>query len=106
VAGARSVTGEIALIWRDVHPYEGGVVLLTLDPDDPRDQSTFEVRGPLADRLAEALEEGMRVRVDCRAETVEVVNVENGETSDERRAVVVDVVVLEPTPGARPPGAA
>ena len=37
----------------------------------------------------------MRVRVDCRAETIEVVNVENGETSDEDRAVVVDVVVLD-----------
>jgi len=95
VARERSVTGRISLLWRDVHPYEGPVLLLTLDPDDPRDQSTFEVRGPLADRLGEgALDEGMRVRVDCRSETVELVNVENGETSDEERAVVVDVVVL------------
>jgi hypothetical protein len=95
VAAERSVTGAISLLWRDVDPYAGPVVLLSLDPDDPGDQSTFEVRGALADRLGEgALEEGMRVRVDCRSETVEVVNLENGETSDEERAVVVDVVVL------------
>src|SRR5262245_47583906 len=74
VARERSVTGLISLLWRDVDPYEGPVVLLTLDADDPRDQSTFEVRGALAGRLGEgALQEGMRVRVDCRSETVEVV---------------------------------
>ena len=96
MAAAHSVTGEISLLWRDVHPYEGDVLLLSLDVDDPSDQNTFEVRGPLVARLGDALEEGMRVRVDCRAETVEVVNVENGETSDALRAVVLDVVVLSP----------
>jgi len=41
------------------------------------------------------VEEGMRVRVECRRETIEVINVENGETSDEDRALVVDVVVVD-----------
>lgn len=91
----RSITGEVSLLWQDVDPYAGDVILMTLDPDEPLQMDTFEIRGDLALRLKDgALEEGMRVRVDCRAETVEVVNLETGETSDEDRAVVVDVVVL------------
>jgi hypothetical protein len=92
-----SITGEISLLWRDVHPYEGDVILMSLDTDEPVRLNTFEIRGELAMRLKDgALEEGMRVRVDCRAETIEVVNLETGETSDETSAVVVDVVVLGP----------
>lgn len=92
-----SITGEVTLLWEEVDPYEGRVILITLDTDEPMRLDTFEIRGEVAGRLpAGALAEGMRVRVDCRAETVEVVNVENGETSDEARAVVVDVVVLRP----------
>ena len=91
----QSITGEISLLWQDVDPYRGDVILLSLDTDEPLRLNTFEIRGDLAARLKDgALEEGMRVRIDCRAETVEVVNLETGETSDEVSAVVVDVVVL------------
>jgi hypothetical protein len=91
----QSITGEISLLWHDVDPYAGDVILMSLDTDEPMRMNTFEIRGPLAGRLKDgALREGQRVRVDCRAETVEVVNLENGETSDEDRAVVLDVVVL------------
>jgi hypothetical protein len=94
VAG-QSITGEISLLWQDVDPYDGDVILMSLDTDEPMRVNTFEIRGELAARLKDgALEEGMRVRVDCRAETVEVVNAETGETSDEQSAVVLDVVVL------------
>lgn len=93
----QSVTGEITLLWEDEDPYRGRVILMTLDTDEPMRLDTFEIRGEVAGRLAGgALAEGMRVRVDCRDETVEVVNLENGETSDEARAVVLDVVVLQP----------
>ena len=91
----QSITGEISLLWHDVDPYRGYVILMSLDTDEPLRVNTFEIRGDLAERLKDGvLEEGMRVRVDCRAETVEVVNLETGETSDEESAVVVDVVVL------------
>jgi hypothetical protein len=91
----QSITGEISLLWQDVDPYRGDVILLSLDTDEPVRLNTFEIRGDLAARLKDgALEEGMRVRIDCRAETVEVVNLETGETSDEVSAVVVDGVVL------------
>jgi hypothetical protein len=91
----QSITGEISLLWQDVDPYRGDVILMSLDTDEPTRMNTFEIRGELAGRLKDGvLEEGMRVRVDCRAETVEVVNLETGETSDEESAVVVDVVVL------------
>jgi hypothetical protein len=33
--------------------------------------------------------------VHCRSDVIEMVNVENGETTDEDLAVVVDVEVLE-----------
>jgi hypothetical protein len=91
----QSITGEVSLLWQEVDPYRGDVILMSLDTDDPLRLNTFEIRGELAGRLKDgALAEGMRVRVDCRAETVEVVNLETGETSDETSAVVVDVVVL------------
>jgi hypothetical protein len=91
----QSITGEISLLWQDVDPYRGDVILMSLDTDEPMRMNTFEIRGELAGRLKDGvLEEGMRVRVDCHAETVEVVNLETGETSDEESAVVVDVVVL------------
>ncbi len=90
-----SITGEISLLWQDVDPYAGDVLLLTLDTDEPMRMNTFEITGELATRLKDGvIAEGMRVRVDCRAETIEMVNLENGETSDEDRAVVLDVVVL------------
>lgn len=91
-----SITGEISLLWRDVDPYAGPVILLSLDTDETLALNTFELVGDLATRHPEgALEEGMRVRIDCRADTIEVVNHDTGETSDEERAVVVDVVVLD-----------
>jgi len=90
-----SITGEITLLWQDVDTYEGDVILMSLDTDEPVRMNTFEIRGDLAGRLKDGvLEEGMRVRVDCRAETIEVVNVDTGETSDEETAIVLDVVVL------------
>ena len=92
---AQSITGEISLLWQDVDPYAGDVLLMTLDTDDPMRMNTFEITGDLAARLKDGvLEEGMRVRVDCRSETIEMVNLENGDTTDEDRAVVLDVVVL------------
>jgi hypothetical protein len=91
----QSITGEISLLWQDADPYRGDVILMSLDTDEPMRLNTFEIHGELAVRLKDgALAEGMRVRVDCRAETVEVVNLETGETTDEESAVVVDVVVL------------
>lgn len=91
-----SITGEISLLWQDVDPYQGEVLLMSLDTDEPLRLNTFEIRGALAVRLKDGvLEEGMRVRVECRRETFEVVNMETGETSDEDRALVVDVVVLD-----------
>jgi hypothetical protein len=95
VVAVERITGEISLLWQDVHPYAGDVLLMTLDTDEPMRMNTFEISGDLAARLKDGvLEEGMRVSVECRAETIEMVNLENGETSDEHRAVVVDVVVL------------
>jgi len=92
---AQSITGEISLLWQDVDPYAGDVLLMTLDTDEPMRMNTFEISGDLATRLKDGvLEEGMRVRVECRSETIEMVNLENGDTSDEDRAVVLDVVVL------------
>ena len=91
-----SITGEISLLWQDVDPYAGDVILMSLDTDEPLQLDTFEIRGPLAVRLKDGvLEEGMRVRVHCRTEIIEMINVENGETTDEDRAQVLDVVVLD-----------
>jgi hypothetical protein len=90
-----SITGEVSLLWQDADRYQGDVLLLSLDTDEPLQPNTFEIAGSLAARLKDGvLAEGMRVRVDCRSETVEVVNQETGETADEERPVVVDVVVL------------
>lgn len=91
-----SITGEISLLWQDVDPYHGDVLLMSLDTDEPMRLNTFEIRGALAVRLKDGvIEEGMRVRVECRTEVIEMINVENGETTDEDRAHVVDVVVLD-----------
>ena len=93
---AISVYGEIMLLWQDVHPYEGDVLLLTLDTDEVLAMNTFELRGDLAQQYKDgALEEGMRVRVDCRPEVIEMVNFDTGETSDEDAAVVIGIEVLE-----------
>jgi hypothetical protein len=93
---ALSITGEVSLLWQETDPYRGEVLLVSLDTDVPLQPNTFEIEGDLARRLKDGvLEEGMRVRVDCRAETIEMVNAETGETSDEERPVVVDLVVLE-----------
>jgi hypothetical protein len=95
VPGIISIVGEISLLWQDVDAYAGDVLLMSLDTDVPLEMNTFEIRGELALRLKDGvLEEGMRVRVDCRPETIEMVNVDTGETTDEERPVVVDVVVL------------
>ena len=59
----QSITGEISLLWQDVDPYDGDVLLMSLDTDEPMRINTFEIRGPLAVRLKDgAIEEGMRVR--------------------------------------------
>jgi hypothetical protein len=94
-----SICGEVSLLYEDVDHAGGDVILMSLDPDEVLAFNTFEVRGELATRLKDgAIAEGMRVRVDCRSETIEVVNFENGETHDEERPVVVDVVVLGDRP--------
>lgn len=91
-----SITGEVSLLWQDLDRYQGDVLLMSLDTDEPLQPNTFEIAGALAERLKDGvLAEGMRVRVECRSETVEVVNVENGETTDEERPVVVDIILLE-----------
>lgn len=96
MAGHVSITGEVCLLWRDVDPYDGDVILFSLDTDETLAMNTFELRGPIAARYPEGrLEEGMRVRVDCGSDTMELVNLDTGETSDEVKVVVVDVVVLE-----------
>jgi hypothetical protein len=93
--GEQSIDGEISLLWQDVDAYRGDVILMSLDTDEPLRMNTFEISGELAARLKDGvLEEGMRVRVRCRAETIEVVNLETGETSDGDVPVVVDVTVL------------
>jgi hypothetical protein len=92
----QSIDGEISLLWQDVDPYQGDVILMSLDTDEPLRMNTFEISGELAARLKDGvIEEGMRVRVHCRPETIEVVNLETGETTDEDVPVVVDVTVLE-----------
>ncbi len=92
--GTVSITGEISLLWRDADPYGGEVLLVSLDTDELLAMNTFEISGSLAESLTSVLEEGLRVRVDCRSETVEVVNIDTGETSDKDQPVVVDLVVL------------
>jgi hypothetical protein len=95
VARTVSITGEISLLWQDVDPYAGDVLLLRLDVDEPGDLDTFELSGDLAARYKDGvLAEGMRVRVNCVGETMEQVNLDTGETSDRTHAVVVDVQVL------------
>lgn len=95
MASVVSISGEISLLWQDVDPYQGDVLLLSLDTDETLAMNTFELRGPLAERFKDGvLEEGMRVRIDCRSETIEMVNMEMHTTSDEQVSVVVDVVVL------------
>jgi hypothetical protein len=92
----QSIDGEISQLWQDVDRYRGDVILMSLDTDEPLRMNTFEISGELAARLKDGvLEEGMRVRVRCRAETIEVVNLETGETSDGDVPVVVDVVILD-----------
>jgi len=88
-------SGEISLLWQDVDPYHGDVILLTIIPDELLRMDTFELRGPLAERFKDGvLAEGMRIRLLCETDTIEVVNQETGETSDEERPIVVDIVVL------------
>lgn len=90
-----SITGEVSLLWRDVDPYHGDVILLTLDTDDTLAMNTFELKGELARRFPEGtLDEGDRVCIECRADTIEMINHDTGETSDEQVAVVADVRVV------------
>ncbi len=95
MSGLRSITGEISLLFEDTDAYKGEVILLSLDTDETLVLNTFEITGDLARRLQGGLEEGMRVRVDCRPDIAEVVSPESLETHDKTTAVVVDVVVLD-----------
>jgi hypothetical protein len=91
-----AISGEISLLWQDIDPYQGDVILLNIIPDELLRMDTFELRGPIAARCKDGvLEEGMRVQILCEMDTIEVVNRDTGETSDEERPVVVDIVVLE-----------
>ena len=91
------ISGEISLLWQDVDPYHGDVLLLNIIPDEVLRMDTFELRGPLAERFKDGvLVEGMHVRILCESDTIEVVNQETGETTDEERPIVVDIVVVGP----------
>lgn len=91
-----AISGEISLLWQDRDPYKGDVLLVNIVPDEMLQFDTFELHGELATRFVDgALSEGMRVRIICASDTIEVVNQETGETSDEDRPVVVDIVVLD-----------
>lgn len=93
-----SITGEISLLWQDVDRYAGDVLLMNLDTDETLVIDTFELTGPLAQRYKDgALAEGMRVRVDCRAETIEQVDLDTGATHDAIRLVVEDLAVIAAT---------
>jgi len=96
VSAPVAISGEISLLWQDVDRYAGDVILLNIIPDEVLRMDTFELRGPLASRFKDGvLEEGMRIEIHCVTDTIEVVNQETGETSDEERPVVVDIVVLD-----------
>lgn len=83
------------MMFEDQHPYRGRLLLITLDTEIPLELNTFEVEGDLADRMADVLEEGQIVRIDCRGDIQEVVSPESLETSDKTVATVLDIVVLE-----------
>jgi hypothetical protein len=85
---SRAVTGTLEFMWDG-----GGVMLLNLEPDQPGDPHTFEVGGPLRERLAGSLAEGDRVEVRFTPVTHEVVDPDSG-PSESLRAEVVDVRVL------------
>jgi hypothetical protein len=84
----RAVTGSVEFMWDG-----DGVLLLNLDPDDPGDPHTFEIAGPLRERVAGSLAEGDRVEVRFDAVEHEVVDPDAG-PSDSVRAEVRDVRVL------------
>lgn len=82
------------MLFEDDHAYRGRILLMTLDTDVILELNTFEIHGEVAERLSGVLEEGQRVRVECRRDVMEVVSPESLETSDKPTVVVVDVVVL------------
>ena len=85
---AHTVHGTVEVIWDD-----DGHMLVTLEPDDPADPHTFELTGELRERVASALEEGVRVEVEFKAEPYEVLDPDSG-PSESLRAEVVDVRVV------------
>ena len=85
---ARTVRGTVEFIWDDA-----GHMLVTMDPEDPADPHTFELGGPLRDRLAGSLEQGDRVEVDIEAVPHEVLDPDSG-PSESLRAEVLDVRVV------------
>ena len=84
----QTVTGTIEFLWETDQE-----LLVNLEPDRPGAPHTFEVGGPLRERLSEALEEGDRVEVDFVAIAHEVVDPDSG-VSDGVRPEVRDVRVL------------
>ena len=91
-----SISGEISLLFEAVDSQGRDVLLITIDPDEVLAFNTFEVHGDIAARLAGgALQEGLRIRVDCRSETIEMIDPGTGDTFDEERPEVLDVVVLD-----------
>jgi len=81
----RVVTGTIDFIWDD-----GEHMLVNLDPDDPSDPHTFELKGGIRARVVDAVGEGDRVEVEFRPVEYEVVDPDSGPT-DSFRAEVLDV---------------
>jgi hypothetical protein len=84
----QTVTGTIEFIWETDQE-----LLVNLEPDRPGAPHTFEVGGPLRERLSEALEEGDRVEVDFVPIAHEVVDPDSG-PADGVRPEVRDVRVV------------
>lgn len=83
----RTARGTVEFIWDDA-----GHMLVNMDPEDPADPHTFELRGDLRERLAGSLAEGDLVEIDFRAVEYEVLDPDSG-PSESLRAEVVDVRV-------------
>jgi hypothetical protein len=84
----QTVAGTVEFIWETDQE-----LLLNLEPDRPGAPHTFELGGPLRERLADALAEGDRVEIDFVAVAHEVVDPDSG-PSDSLRPEVRDVRVV------------
>jgi hypothetical protein len=89
VEGRRqTVVGTVEFVWETDEE-----LLVNLEPDRPGAPHTFQVGGPLRERLADTLGEGDRVEIDFIAVSHEVVDPDSG-PSDSLRPEVQDVRVV------------